>query len=64
MPNKSTKQYTAEFKESAVKLAVEFDQTITDTARDLDVNISTLHAWIRRIISQNNQSEKLKVNDE
>ena len=62
MSNKSTKQYTAEFKESAVKLTVESDQTIIDTARDLGVNISTLHTWIKKY-HQPKQSTR-KVNDE
>ena len=36
-PNKSQKQnsYTSEFKESAVKLAIESDHPITKTAKDL-----------------------------
>jgi transposase len=41
-----TKQYPAAFKERAVKLAVESDQPIAQTARDLGVNENTLHTWI------------------
>ena len=48
MSEKKSKTYTAEFKESAVKLAVEFDQPVTETARDLGVNANTLHTWIGR----------------
>jgi transposase len=40
------KSYPAEFKERAVKFAVESDQPIAQTARDLDVNENTLHTWI------------------
>lgn len=40
--------YSAEFKESAVKLAVESDQSVAQTARDLDVNANTLHTWINQ----------------
>jgi transposase len=40
------KKYPAEFKERAVKLAVESDQSIAQTARDLGVNENTLHTWI------------------
>ena len=39
-------KYPAEFKERAVKLAVESDQPIAQTARDLGVNENTLHTWI------------------
>lgn len=38
--------YTPEFKQSAVKLAVEGDSSIAQTARDLGVNENTLHTWI------------------
>ena len=60
--NKSKNQYAEEFKESAVKLAVESEQTITDTARDLGVNISTLNTLIKKY-HQPKQSDK-KVSDE
>jgi transposase len=35
MSQATTKQYSAAFKEQAVKLAVESDQSIAQTARDL-----------------------------
>jgi transposase len=38
--------YSAEFRASSVKLALESDQPIAKTARDLGVNTSTLHTWI------------------
>ena len=38
--------YTSKFKESAVKLAIESDQPIAATARDIGVNVNTLHTWI------------------
>ncbi len=40
--------YTPEFRESAVKLAVENDQSIAKTAEELGVNTNTLHTWISR----------------
>jgi len=43
---KPNKTYTSEFKESAVKLAIETDQPISQTARELGVNVNTLHTWI------------------
>ena len=42
MSEKKAKTYTAEFKESAVKLAVESDKPATETARELGVNVNTL----------------------
>ena len=46
MSQPTTKKYPAEFKERAVKLAVESEQSIAQTARDLSVNENTLHTWI------------------
>ena len=46
MSQPATRKYPAEFKERAVKLAVESDQAIAQTARDLGVNENTLHTWI------------------
>jgi len=46
MSQKKSNSYTAEFKESAVKLAVESDQPISQTARELGVNVNTLHTWV------------------
>jgi transposase len=46
MSQPPTKKYPAEFKERAVKLAVESDQSLAQTARDLGVNENTLHTWI------------------
>ena len=46
MSQPTVKKYPAAFKERAVKLAVESDQPIAQTARDLGVNENTLHTWI------------------
>ena len=40
------RKYPAEFKARAVKLAVESEQPIAQTARDLGVNENTLQTWI------------------
>jgi len=46
MSLRKSRLYPAEFKQSSVKLAIEFDQSISKTARDLDVNENTLRTWI------------------
>jgi len=43
---KQPNSYTSEFKESAIKLALESEQSIAQTARDLGINVNTLHTWI------------------
>jgi len=45
---KEPKIYTPEFSESAVKLAIDSDVTIAQTARELGVNENTLHTWIKK----------------
>ena len=46
MSQPTMRKYPAAFKERAVKLAVESDQPLAQTARDLGVNENTLHTWI------------------
>jgi transposase len=48
MSPQKVKPYSAEFKERAVKLAVETDQTVAQTARDLGINENTLHTWLSK----------------
>ena len=43
-----TKHYTEEFREEAVRLALECKQTRTQIARDLGVSTWTLGEWIRK----------------
>ncbi len=59
--NKQTKKqntYPSEFKEWAVKLAIESDETIAQTARDLGVNPNTLHTWISTYSKPKNSTER------
>ena len=46
MKTEKPQTYTAEFRESSVKLALESDQPIKKTAEELGVKPSTLHTWI------------------
>lgn len=48
MSKEKAPPYSAEFKARAVKLAIESDQPIAHTARDLGVNESTMHTWISK----------------
>jgi transposase len=46
MSDKKPNTYSSEFKESAVKLAIEASQPIAQTAKELGINVNTLHTWI------------------
>jgi len=62
MNQPTMRQYPAEFKERAVKLAVESEQPIAQTARDLGVNENTLHTWIGKYHRMERQEKE--VHDE
>ena len=67
MSNKSTKIYAPEFKESSAKLALESKSTIAQTARELGVNVNTLHTWIHKysgVKAANIAGDDNKLHDE
>jgi transposase len=60
---KQQNHYTSEFKESAVKLALENDLSVSKTADELGVNPNTLHTWTSKC--RGSQVQKAgQVNDE
>ena len=48
MSKRKVKNYTLEFKKSSAKLAVTSDQPLSQTALELGVGTSTLHAWVKK----------------
>jgi transposase len=48
MSDKKVKIYEAEFKESSVKLALESEVSIAQTARDLGVPPHTMYTWVSK----------------
>lgn len=59
--NKREKPYPSEFKESAVKLATGSRNPISQTARELGINVNTLYGWIEQYTKPRESSMK---NDE
>jgi transposase len=62
---KSTKKsniYSAEFRESAVKLAIESGQPKSATAREMGINVNTLHTWISKY-HQDSRPEPKQIDD-
>ena len=43
---KRISNYDLEFKKSSAKLAALSEQSIAQTARDLGINVNTLHGWV------------------
>lgn len=56
------RNYTSDFKKNSAKLAIESDQPIIETARELGVNYSTLYAWVKKLRNQN-QPSKTRIDD-
>ena len=48
MSKKQQNIYSSEFKESAIKLALEGEKSIGQTAVDLGIKKSTLYTWIHK----------------
>jgi transposase-like protein len=61
MGKKTSKSYyTLEFKQSSAKLAVESDQAISQTAKDLGIKETTLYGWVAKYRPQPKQGMKAK----
>jgi transposase len=60
MRQSTLSNYPAEFKERAVKLAVESEQSIAQTARELGVNENTLHTWIGKYHRTEHQEKEVQ----
>ena len=48
MGKRKATNYTLEFKQSSAKLANESDQSISQTAKNLGINATTLHGWVNK----------------
>lgn len=48
MTNIKKARYPAEFKESAIKLALESDKPVSHTATELGINVDTMYSWIKQ----------------
>ena len=63
MSKEKNKTYTAEFKQSAVKLANESDVPVAETARNLGVNENTLYTWIHKYSQPTEVKKKTERTD-
>lgn len=63
MGKRKSNIYTNEFKQSSAKLAAESNQPVTQTAKELGINATTLHGWVARYCSSNTNTKPTKIND-
>lgn len=61
MSSRKYKQYPAEFRESSAKLALESDQPISQTARELGVTAKKLYYWINAYSGSDDKLGSVKV---
>lgn len=62
MSNQTKPVYSLDFKQSSVKLALESNQPISTTARELGINESTLYNWMCKF--RPDESKKSKSGSE
>ncbi len=63
MSTKQKNNYPLEFKVSSAQLAVDSEQSIAKTARDLGINHNTLHGWIDKYSDSNQINQKNMSNN-
>ena len=63
MCQKKNNSYANEFREEAVKLAIESYQPVAQCARKLGVNVNTLHTWMNKFHGDPPTPSGKQVND-
>ncbi len=63
MSTKQKNNYPLEFKISSAQLAVDSEQPVAQTARDLGINHNTLHGWIDKYSDSNQTNQKNMSNN-
>ena len=56
---KKNSSYSLEFKQSSVRLAVESEQSIAQTAEELGINTNTLYAWVAKYGQQSKKESEV-----
>lgn len=62
MSKRQVTNYTEEFKQSSAKLAIDSEQSVSKTAKELGVNATTLHGWVQKYYATH-QGLPAKSND-
>ncbi len=64
MGKRKTTHYTPEFKQSSAKLAVTGEKSISQTAKELGLHVSTLHGWVKQYYPNKASHEGESESDE
>lgn len=57
------KIYSAEFRATSVKLAIDSDLPIAQTAKNLGINPNTLHTWINKYSQPKEQNKAVRTDE-
>ena len=57
------KIYSAEFRATSVKLAIDSDLPIAQTAKNLGINPNTLHTWINKYSQPKDQDKAVRTDE-
>jgi transposase-like protein len=63
MSKRKVKKYTDEFKKSSAKLAIESDEPVSHTAKNLGVSSSTLNGWVKSYFPNTQTISHLQADD-
>jgi transposase len=55
------RKYSPEFREEAVQIALRSSKTISETARELELNPETLRGWVKKNEKENQPAAEANV---
>lgn len=61
MSNRKKTAYTIDFKQSSAKLAMESDQPISKTAKELGIKETTLYNWVSKFYPDRHQKNDSEI---
>ncbi|MFF1650986.1 transposase, partial [Streptomyces sp. NPDC058240] len=56
-------KYSPEFREEAVQIALRSSKTISEVARELELNPETLRGWVKKYQKQQEPSERSRLKE-
>ena len=63
MSKRVKKNYSKEFKQSAVKMVISSEKTTAQVARELGVNVTTLYSWVEKEKASEAESAEVTKSD-
>jgi len=64
MSKRKPMNYSEDFKQSSAKLAATSEQAVSKTAKELGINVNTLHTWVNKYCPKDNEDKSSAVSSE